>query len=185
MRHAAQRAPWELCITALACALLLGCPAAAVAAASRHALAAWVSPNGTQTSNPIDPTTNPTMEDLPLDKPPLVRGPGWGGSHVTGGMLLASAEPHPLCPRCRPAPRSAGSQRAYTSRCGALIQCWSAGRRAVSVAHRFSRHARFEGAHRPRLPPTAAPGRLRPPQSRARGPPATRRRRMMRLQWRG
>lgn len=64
--------------SALASALLLGCTAAAASAASaasggRHALAAWVQPNDTQTSNPIEPALNVTMEDLPLDKPPLVR----------------------------------------------------------------------------------------------------------------
>lgn len=48
-------------------------PAAASAAGGRHMLAAWVEPNATQTTNPIDPALVSAVEDLPLDEPPLVR----------------------------------------------------------------------------------------------------------------
>lgn len=53
---------------------LLRLAAAAPAASSgrRHMHAAWVEPNATQTTNPIDPALVSAVEDLPLDEPPLV-----------------------------------------------------------------------------------------------------------------
>ncbi|PRW60148.1 Purple acid phosphatase 15 [Chlorella sorokiniana] len=47
---------------------------------------AWVEPNGTQTTNPIDPALSLAVQDLPLDKPPLARtAVGWEpeGVHLT------------------------------------------------------------------------------------------------------
>ena len=54
----------------LASALLFCAAAAAPAATGDRHMLDWVEPNGTQITNPIDPAL--TVQDLPLDQPPLV-----------------------------------------------------------------------------------------------------------------
>ena len=64
---------WALWASVLAGALLGPAVAAPAAIGGRHMAAAWVDPNATQTSNPIDPALSSAVQDLPLDEPPLVR----------------------------------------------------------------------------------------------------------------